>query len=69
MVNMIAALFGYFSGAFVSDTGGTFEVILSCCNQGVNVRNIFVSLIKQGFKSNQTSFLSVVQQTLPGISE
>jgi len=29
MVNMITALCGYFSGTFVSDTGGTFEVILS----------------------------------------
>ena len=29
MVNMITALCGYFSGTFVSDIGGTFEVILS----------------------------------------
>ncbi len=29
MINMITALCGYFSGTFVSDTGGTFEVIFS----------------------------------------
>ena len=29
MVNMITSLCGYFSGTFVSDIGGTFEVILS----------------------------------------
>ena len=54
---------------YYNNYGDFMDLIKECCNQGLNVRNIFVSLIKQGFKSNQTSFLSVVQQTLPGISE
>lgn len=41
------------------------DLIKECCNQGLNVRNIFVSLKKQGFKGNQTSFYQWFNRHFP----
>ena len=41
---------------YYNNYGDFMDLIKECCNQGFNVRTIFVSIKKQGFKGNQTSF-------------
>ena len=41
------------------------DLIKECCNQEFNVRTIFVSIKKQGFKGNQTSFYQWFNRHFP----
>ena len=50
---------------YYNNYGDFMDLIKECCNQGLNVRNIFVSLKKQGFKGNQTSFYQWFNRHFP----
>jgi hypothetical protein len=41
------------------------DLIKECCNQGLNVRTIFVSIKERGFKGNQTSFYQWFNRHFP----
>ena len=50
---------------YYNNYGDFMDLIKECCNQGLNVKNIFVSLKKQGFKGNQTSFYQWFNRHFP----
>ena len=50
---------------YYNNYGDFMDLIKECCNQGLNVRTIFVSIKKQGFKGNQTSFYQWFNRHFP----
>ncbi|MBF6598328.1 MAG: hypothetical protein ITF98_08885 [Fermentimonas sp.] len=50
---------------YYNNYGDFMDLIKECCNQGLNVRTIFVSLKKRGFKGNQTSFYQWFNRHFP----
>src|SRR5690554_1127589 len=50
---------------YYNNYGYFMAPIKECCNQGLNVRTIFVSIKKRGFKGNQTSFYQWFNRHFP----
>ena len=50
---------------YYNNYGDFMDLIKECCNQGLNVRTIFVSIKERGFKGNQTSFYQWFNRHFP----
>ncbi len=50
---------------YYNNYGDFTDIIKECCNQGFNVKAIFESIKKQGFKGNQTSFYEWFNRHFP----